>query len=265
MKFEKPAIIFCATQRSGSTMIVDDFQNVTGRRLSETESFYHHVIAKGVTDWTEAIGLLQRHRAPEAIFFDKVMFPYLPKLSHMIAPAAKPGGATHFAKYFAKATWVYIRRANIFEQTVSKYTAETLNVWDAAQARKGFNDGLSFDLDIANGYMRGFLKEDSQWLAFFRRHAIQPIQIYYEDAVPNYPHYLAPVIEAAGLDINLANVGPRRRKKVGNARSAVLADVLKNMVLRDLVSHSLQSRVALRQIQNPGSQADENGTGDELG
>ena len=251
MKFDQPAIIFCATQRSGSTMIVDDFQNVTGRKLTQTEAFYHLVIAKKITDWDQAIGVLQQFRAGEAIFFDKVMFPHLPQLARMIAPEAKASGAMHFAKYFANATWVYIRRANIFEQTVSKYTAESLNVWDSSQAKTGFNDAINFDLDRAMDYMRALIREDHQWLTFFRRHDIRPIHICYEDAVPHYPHYLAPVLKAAGLDVDLAKAGPRRKKKVGNQRSAILADVLQNMVLRDLISHSFQSRVALRQMQNP--------------
>lgn len=262
MKFDQPALIFCASQRSGSTMIVDDFQNVTGRKLTQTEAFYHLVIARKITDWDQAMDILQQYRSGEAIFFDKVMFHHLPQLARMIAPAAKASGATHFAKYFANATWVYIRRANIFEQTVSKYTAESLNVWDSAQASAGFNDTLSFDLDLAMDYMRVFIKEDNQWLAFFRRHGIRPIQICYEDAVPNYPHYLAPVLKAVGLEADLAKVGPRRKKKVGNQRSVILADILKNTVLRDLISHSFQSRVALRQMQNaqvipPSSQVED--------
>lgn len=262
MKFDKPAIIFCATQRSGSTMVVDDFQNVTGRKLSQTEAFYHLVLAKEVTDWRSAMTILERHRASEAIFFDKVMYTYLPTLSRMIAPATKGNGVMPFAKYFADATWVYVRRANLFEQTVSKYTAEALNVWDAAQAKKGFNNTLNFDLELARSYMRYFIREDSQWLAFFRRNGIKPIEIYYEDAVAHYPFYLDPILKAAGLEVDLAKSGPRRRKKVGNERSLLLAKVLENMVLRDLVSHSIQSRAALRQIQNlnpPQSEGDESG------
>ena len=244
MTYDAPAIIFCATQRSGSTMIVDDFQNATGRPSSQTEAFYHLALTKGVENWTQAFSIVQRHRAGEAVFFDKVMFPIVLKLSDMIAPNGAPNRTAPFAKFFAKAVWVYIRRANIFEQTVSKYTAEELDVWDAAKASEDFNAAMDFDLHLARKHMRGFIKEDAQWLAFFKRHGITPLQIYYEDAVPNFPTYLAPVLAAARLDFDLVNLRPRRKQKLGNARSAVLANVLESMVQRDLIAQMFKARGA---------------------
>ena len=223
-------------------MVVDDFQNVTGRPASQTEAFFHLALDKGVQDWRQAFDIVRHHRAGEVIFFDKVMFPFVMRLSHMIAPQGAPNRTAPFAKFFAKAIWVYIRRANIFEQTVSKYTAEDLNIWDAAQATEGFNAEMDFDINIARKHMRGLMREDAQWLAFFTRHGITPIQIYYEDAVPNFPRYLAPVLAAAGLKLDTTNLRPRRKQKLGNARSAILASVLESMVQRDLVAQLFKSR-----------------------
>lgn len=216
-------------------MIVDDFQNLTGRAESETEAFYHLAIDKGIQSWGKALDIVERHRIGEVIFFDKVMFPFLPILSRMIAPEAGAKNTDPFAEFFADAIWVYVRRANIFEQTVSKYTAEKLGIWDTAKASEGFNAAMEFDVNVALEYMRGFIEEEAQWLVFFRQHGISPIQIYYEDAVPNFPHYLAPVLSAAGLKIDLAKARPRRKQKLGNARSVVLAEVLESMVQRDLI------------------------------
>ena len=243
MVFDRPSIIFCATQRSGSTMVVDDFQNVTGRPASQTEAFYHLVIDKGVKDWSLALDIVKRHRAGEALFFDKVMFPFVTKLSEMMDPDGPPNRTRPFANFFANAIWVYIRRANIFEQTVSKYTAENLNVWDAAKASQDFNASMNFDIDLALKHMRGFINEDAKWMAFFKRHGIKPIQIFYEDAVPNFPQYLAPVLTAAGLELDLANLRPRRKQKLGNDRSAVLASILESMVQRDLIAQMFKKPV----------------------
>jgi LPS sulfotransferase NodH len=248
MKFDKPAIIFCATQRSGSTMVVDDFQNVTGRKRSQTEAFYHLILKTGVATWDQAHEMMQKHRAPELIFFDKVMFHYLPRIAKLIDPAAKPG-AGPFASYFADATWVYIRRANVFEQTISKYSAEKLNAWDARSAKSGFNDLMNFDVNLAKNYLHDFLQEDIQWLAFFKRHGITPIQIYYEDAVTHFPLYLDPVMKAAGIDYDPSRVAERRMEKLGNDRSAVLASVLQGMVMRDLISQSYDTGTFLREMQ----------------
>ena len=103
---------------------------------------------------------------------------------------------------------------------------------------------MDFDIHQARKHMRGFIKEDAQWMAFFKRHGITPIQIYYEDAVPNFPTYLAPVLAAAGLDFDLVNLRPRRKQKLGNARSAVLANVLESMVQRDLIAQMFKARGA---------------------
>jgi LPS sulfotransferase NodH len=240
MAFNHPAIIFCATQRSGSTMVVDDFQNVTGRAVSETEAFYHLAIDKGVQNWSLALEIVERHRAGEAIFFDKVMFPFLPILSRMIAPDSESSTTEPFANFFASAVWVYVRRANIFEQTVSKYTAETLGVWDSVSVSEGFNAEMKFDFSIALDKMRGFIWEDHQWDVFFKKNRITPIQVYYEDAVPNFPHYLAPILAAAGLEMNVSDLRPRRQRKLGNSRSADLAKILQGMVQRDLITMLLR-------------------------
>ena len=244
MTFDQPAIIFCATQRSGSTMIVDDFQNATGRVGTETEAFYHLAIKRGIQDWPKALEIVQYHRQGEAIFFDKFMFPFLPILSNMMASEGVPNSTDCFAKFFASAIWVYIRRANILEQTVSKYIAETLGIWDAATAIDDFNAAMNFDVNLARKYMRGLIKEDARWLGFFKRHDIKPIQIFYEDAVPNFPNYLRPVLSAAGLQIDFDNLNQRRRNKLGNARSAVLAQVLENVVQRDLIAQMFKDRAA---------------------
>ena len=279
--FDKPAIIFCATQRSGSTMIVDDFQNATGREPTQTEVFYHHVIDQGVENWSEALNIVIKYRSGEAIFFDKVMFPFVPKLSEMILrdgalhdkntftklfgksipralsnmsnrkiPDAPVHTTAAFANFFQNAIWVYIRRANIFEQTVSKYTAEALQAWDFSEIDEGFNSGMNFDLDLARDYMAGIIEEDAQWLAFFKRHAITPIEIYYEDAVPNFPHYLDPLLTAAGLELDRSHLQPRRKQKLANQRSAVLAGVLENMLQRDLIKQMFR-RQQRQNITNP--------------
>ncbi|MEI6799726.1 MAG: Stf0 family sulfotransferase [Pseudomonadota bacterium] len=278
--FEQPAIIFCATQRSGSTMIVDDFQNATGRSATQTEAFYHLVIDQGVQNWSEAMDILTQYRAGEAIFFDKVMFPFIATLSDMIArdvalhgknifrklletavpralgqisnrtkPDAAYSSTAPFASFFKKAIWVYIRRANIFEQTVSKYTAETLHVWDFAEAYEGFNSSMPFDIDLAREYMAGIIEEDTHWLDFFKQHGITPIEIYYEDAVPNFPHYLNPLLAAVGLPLNMADLQPRRKEKIANARSVALAGVLENMLQRDLIREFFQRQAGQNTIR----------------
>ncbi|MGV8988660.1 MAG: Stf0 family sulfotransferase [Cypionkella sp.] len=244
-KFDKPAVLFCATQRSGSTMVTDDFQNLTGRSSTETEGFYHLVLAPkapGMT-WDKAMGILEAHRRDEAVFFDRVMFHYLVQLSQMIDQGRHDPMCTPFAEYFAGATWVHIQRADVFQQVVSKYLADALNVWVSTDAKsREFNAGVEFDLDKARMYLRALLREDRQWHSFFAKHGIKPVQIYYEDAVSNFPGYMTPLLSRLGLKADLSAPPRPRMEKLGNARNLVLAEVLRDMTLRDLATNTFEMR-----------------------
>jgi len=230
-------------------MVVDDFQNLTGRRMSQHEAFYNLVVAQKTIEmtqsmtWDRAIALVEAHRKDEAVFFDKLMFHQLPALSRMIDPARHNPMCTPFAEYFSGATWVHIQRANVFEQTVSKYLAETLNVWSFQDAKgRDFNANMAFDLDKARAYMRSLLRQARQWQSFFTEHGIKPIQIYYEDAATNFPGYIAPLLARLGIVVDLQAAPQRRLKKVGNARNLVLAEVLRDMTLRDLATNAFEMR-----------------------
>jgi LPS sulfotransferase NodH len=238
-------VIFCATQRSGSTMVTDDFQNVTGRPMTQHEGLYHLVLAKKAPDmtWDKALAIVEAHRKDEVIFFDKVMFHYLGQLSQMIDRSRHNAQCTPFAEYFAGATWVHIQRANVFEQVVSKYLADALNVWDSRDVKNAdFNAEVEFDLEKARMYLRTLLRENRQWHGFFAKHGIKPVQIYYEDAVSNYPGYLAPLLRKVGLEADLLAPPRRRMEKLGNARNLVLAEVLRDMTLRDLTLNAIETR-----------------------
>jgi LPS sulfotransferase NodH len=141
----------------------------------------------------------------------------------------------------------------VFEQVVSLYLAKTLNVWNSRDAKsRDFNAEVAFDLNRARVYLRALLHEDGQWQKFFATHGIKPVQIYYEDAASNFPGYMAPLLGRLGLGRLGSKVEPsaptqRRMEKVGNARNLVLAEVLRNMTLRDLACNA---------FEKPGSGAD---------
>lgn len=247
-------------------MVTDDFQNLTGRSPTQTEGFYHLVLAPHGADqpsslppdlpWDQAMAILEAYRHGEAVFFDRVMFHYLWQLSRMIDPARHDPMCTPFATYFADATWVHIRRANVLEQVVSKYLADALNVWVKSDARTpDFNAEVAFDLEKARMYLRALLAEDRQWQRFFARHGITPVQIYYEDAASNFPGYLAPLLTSLGLKTGSTPAATRRMEKLGNARNLVLAQVLRDMTLRDLASADFDRQAGVGQAgagQKPG-------------
>lgn len=237
-RYDRPAIIFCATQRTGSTMVVDDFQIMTGTSRSESEGFWKKVLepADGPKTWDEALARVEEHRKDEVVFFDKVMFHYLHQLSRMIDAGKHTPMCHPFYEFFADATWVHIRRADIFGQAVSKVTADKLNVWHKEHARReNFNDDMEFNAEQAKRAAMHLIREDNQWLQFFRKHGIKPVEIFYEDAVEGFPTYLSPIIRARGLEVDLAKPAERRMQRLGNERSDRLARILRDVCIRDLM------------------------------
>ncbi|SLN13948.1 Stf0 sulfotransferase [Pseudoruegeria aquimaris] len=225
-------------------MVVDDFANLAGFPRSESEAFYSQVLAKedgAVMSWEDAYETVRAFRAANGpAFYDKVMFHYLHKLSFKIDPDRHDASCAPFAEFFRDATWVFIRRANIFEQAVSKYVAEELNIWDKRATKDDdFNLTMQFNVEKAKGYARALAKEDRRWSWFFRKNEIQPIEIYYEDAVGNYPHYLEPIFSASGMDGTFDSPPERRMRKLGNQRNLILSDILRDSTIRDLMLKSM--------------------------
>lgn len=245
----KAPVVFCSCQRTGSTMIVDDFQNVLGRPSSETEAFWRFVLepVDGPRNWRDALSLVEACRKDDPVFYDKVMFHYLPKLSQMIDPARHTPMSRPFAEFFANATWVHIRRANVFDQAVSKYIADELGVWYAWQADgRDFNARMDFNVEKAKEYVRTLASEDQDWVRFFRENKIRPIEIFYEDAIDNFPFYLEPLLKSAGISVDLGQRIERRLVKVGNERNVRLSGILREMCLRDLVMNQANMRSFFR-------------------
>ena len=136
----------------------------------------------------------------------------------------------------------------MFEQVISKCLADTLNVWDSRGVKSpDFNAEVEFDLDKARTHLRALLCENRQWHGFFAKNGIKPVQIYYEDAVSNYPGYLAPLLRKAGIEAECAASPRCRMQKLGNARNRVLAEVLRDMTLRDLTLNAIEMREFYRE------------------
>ncbi|HUD65113.1 MAG TPA: Stf0 family sulfotransferase [Candidatus Sulfotelmatobacter sp.] len=267
------AVIFCATQRTGSTLVFDDFLNVVGSGRLNSEILYERTaLKKTQLPWNELWNELKELNRVHDYFFGKVMFHYTPLVSGFIErnstsgvvyPCLKfiPELFDSFRNFFADAIWVYVERRNVFAQAVSMYLAETTNVWEKLQGdavpacmdgadtieavsrnpsrRSGVPPGcvVRYEYEKLKGYLQGFLREREQWQLFFRHYKIAPIRISYEDAASAYPQYLRELLDQTGLQAVEA-LPPRRMLKVGGQRNAEWAEFLRNDAIAELYSRS---------------------------
>ena len=215
------SVIFCATARTGSTMVFDDFRNVLGYEPVDSEILYEEIIHKRTTQtWAELWPALQRDWRVGAFWCVKVMYHYTPYISRFIAgqPLGRtapvrsfaPADCDDFHRFFKDAVWVHVRRRDVYAQAVSMYFAETTGVWESRDTQAAPNIvAPAYDRDKILGYLRGFIEERRQWDLFFSHYDITPLSIDYEDAIGGYPQYLKPLLERLGLRA-LQPLPPRR-------------------------------------------------------
>lgn len=240
-------VVFCATQRTGSTLVFDDFLNVVGSPRKGSEILYRRIVAmKTQAPWSELWNEVSQLNNVHEHVVIKVMFHYTSYISRFIernstADADKcgkfiPEVFDAFYNFFADAVWVYVERRNVFAQAVSMYLAERTKVWEKIVGRPMQNDtpvpDVTYDYKKLKPYLQGFLAEREQWQLFFGHYKIAPIRINYEEAAAGYPQYLKELLDKTGLKPMEA---PRARRmiKLGDQRNEAWADFLRNDVIAE--------------------------------
>jgi LPS sulfotransferase NodH len=246
-------ILFCASQRTGSTMVFDDLLNVMGYPPRDSERLYVQIVRDKTTEPWEAVWAdVRAHNHLAGYTVNKVMFHYTPQISSFIAgtPVVKarrffefrPELFDAFHVFFRDAIWVYVERRDVFAQAVSMYLAEATGRWEIragtsrpAQPRR---PDVRYDRVKLRDHLTQFLAERAQWPRLFDHYGIKPLRIEYEDAVARYPAYLDELLVTAGLEVS-EPVPERRMFKVGTDLNHAYADTLRTEVLTELYLKSL--------------------------
>ncbi len=247
------AVVFCATQRTGSTLVYDDFRNIAGA-IGRAPELLHKEIAVNKTQraWGDLWNEVTKFKNVQGTYLEKVMFHYTPMISRYIETGSTAGVERcttfeprlfdGFYNFFANATWVYVERRDVFSQAVSMYLAEKKDVWFARwndkPAELRDRPDPRYDFKLLKPYLSGFLTEREQWQSFFTHYKIDPVRIYYEDAVDNYPEYLDELFERSGLQKIRSNP-PRRFLKQGTELNEKWARWLRDDILLELYGRSL--------------------------
>jgi LPS sulfotransferase NodH len=245
-------IIFCATQRTGSTVVFDDLRNVLGYGPTYSEILYDRIILnKSKVTWSELWVEVAKVNTVQGYFVDKVMFHYTPQISSFIDGKSitnaerclkfAPQLFDSFYDFFADAIWVCIYRRDVFAQAVSMYLAEATEIWER-RVGEPWTDGprtpeIAYDSEKLKNYLNGFLAEREQWQCFFQHYNITPIRISYEEVAAGYPHYLREVLDRAGLHM-VDTPWQRRLLKLGDQVNEQWAEFLRNEVILELYSRS---------------------------
>ncbi len=250
----KRSIVFCASQRTGSTLIADDLSNLCGGGPLNSELLYVELLRSEISQSWQGVwkSVLKSNRV-RGFVINKVMFHYVPYISTAILGgkitkrppiyAFSPEQFGPFFEFFRDSIWIYVQRRDIFSQAVSMYFAEMTDRWEVrpwkTEDQRRPAPHLPYDRTRLMQYVRAFALENTEWQKFFVHYGIEPVRVAYEDAVENYPAYLDEVMMK--MQLTRSRVRPRRLVKLGDATNDRFArslrrDVFDHPILRSIVT-----------------------------
>lgn len=229
-------IVLCATQRCGSTLILEDMRN-SGVLGKPEEWFVPWTPEKADVNWQEALASVQKRATGEnGVSAIKVMANQLHKVDECLSTFIKPSDASyfpHFAEAFKEAKWVWLKRNDIVSQAISRVMALQTGINHAT----GKADDKHFAGNLAKGYNPKYNEgtvyrygailrqstaitlENLAWQKFFESHGITPHVMIYEDVIrdPDMGH-LDVFAEMVGLSEKPAHT-ERKMVKMGNEKN----------------------------------------------
>ena len=217
-------------------MIFDDYLATIGcdSREAELLSLFCKDANKTRDEITDAINSLV---ASEGRFADKVMYHNIETVAKKLQPDGGEDYEALFYGIFSDAVWVYIERADIFEQCVSMLIAEDTalwNSWDKPEVDQDYNRVVAYNRKALRNYFVYFSSERRKWRAFFSRFNITPTEITYEEAVVRHPEYMIQLL--SGLNIETKVTPERRIAKIGTSLNDLYAQIMRNQFLDDLAN-----------------------------
>lgn len=225
-------IILCATQRCGSTMVIEDMRNI-GILGRPEEWFIPWNPAKTDVSWHDELARVRQWgTGPNGVFAVKVMANQLAGIEGCLKEVITASSGLpffRFHKLFETATWVWLKRRDIVDQAVSRVIAQQTGINHATDGADHFAGNLMKGGDLANYNASAQYSYDAilrectaitletlAWRRFFEEFEIAPLVITYEDTVQDAGMtHLDRLVQATGVS-GAYQATPRRLVKLGN-------------------------------------------------
>jgi len=238
---EKPkGLILCATMRSGSTMICEDFWNT--KTLGKPEEYFNPWAKTKKHNWEKSYRhIIQRSSDENGFVSIKIMANQLVSigegLQHLNANQDNPLGT--FFNNFKQYGFVYIKRRDIVKQAISRYMAQIRNANHLQQNKGDFVPGgvisqkelqeetlkAPFDLKRIQYHIQNIVCENTMWQHVFKTYNIPYFLIEYEDiAQHKNTNYLNTMCDYFGLNHVPDVYSKRTLQKMSNFNNQALYD-----------------------------------------
>jgi LPS sulfotransferase NodH len=243
---DRPVVLVCATQRCGSTMVVEDMRNSGILGLPE-EWFIPWQSEKTLVNWSRALtDVLHKASSANGVSAVKIMANQAPDVDACLRQALRSSAPTAEAgvpfaalrQIFAGAVWVRLRRLDVVEQAISRVMSRQTGI-NHATARpeddhfagnlargltSNYNAKAVYRFEAILSEVTAIILENLAWDRFFFAHHLKPLTFIYEDLVadPQMRH-LDEMASALGLP-EVPMRTPRKMVKLANDKNRAWKD-----------------------------------------
>lgn len=233
-------IILCSTQRSGSTMIVEDMRN-SGVLGNPEEYFIRWQQFDESVDTENEIESLFQQGTSSNIFSVKIMADQVKKVNISLRRSTQ---YSDIYSLFNDASWVYIKRNNTVKQAISRYIASVTKVNHAIEEEtshhfagnllKGnytdYNKDVPYNFNTIFQEYCAVRKENLFWEEFFSKHGIKPLKLEYEtySKHDDYRH-IQQIADYANIN-NPPRIIERKLKKLSNETNKKFVELFRDEI-----------------------------------
>ncbi|MFC9555375.1 Stf0 family sulfotransferase [Rhodococcus sp. NPDC056960] len=248
---EPRSYLVCASQRSGSTLLVESLRATTV--AGNPEEFFQYLPSTsrspqprqwfdGVTDeavlsrlaplepgtvdtrtseqWRDQ--LLGLGRTPNGVWGGKLMWNQVPLLLDRVAGLPNRTGSGLRSALGdllgPDPTFVHVFRPDLVGQAVSMWRAVQTQVWRDDATPPAPNDGAEYNAE-GIAHLAAILRDQElRWRDWFAAEDISPVEISFTDLVADPQATTAKVLVELGLDAELAPPPPLKRQSDGRSR-----------------------------------------------
>ena len=216
-------ILICSTQRSGTTMICEDFRN-TGVLGNPNEYFNHWGSNKEAIDsidWEKNLeNIITQAKTENDVLSIKVMANQMHSVNQKLLTFSKKTDykekfLSEFYETFKDAFYIRVYRRDKLRQAISALIARKTEIFHAVDKSvdnyfagkllKGYKEDYNteFDTDITeiDTQIKHIYSQESIWDKFFDQNNIKYYPLYYEDICNSDYQYLHKISKEIGISI----------------------------------------------------------------
>ncbi|MFD1812807.1 trehalose 2-sulfotransferase [Rhodococcus gannanensis] len=251
---EPSSYLVCASQRSGSTLLVESLRATTV--AGNPEEYFQYLPStsrspqprqwfEGITDesvlsllapleqgivdtrtseqWRDQLRSLGK--TPNGVWGGKLMWNQVPLVLDRAAGLRDRSGEGLRAALDdilgPGLTFVHVFRGDVVAQAVSMWRAVQTQVWRDDATPPNLHDGAEYHADGIAHLVRILSEQDRQWRWWFEAEGLDHVDVSFDDLVRNPQATVAKVLIELGLDPQLAPPPPLKRQSDGRSREWV--------------------------------------------